>query len=129
MRFLLAAAAGLAFLLPTGIASGGGWRLDARVTLVVAPSGPVKWHVRLAGICKGGDRIDRLIGTNARPAAPSLHLHGGRFRLVRSVATRTLHYRYTLTGHRTGKGYAGTFRYTDRRCDSMLMPWTVQKIS
>jgi hypothetical protein len=135
--------AAVALSLSNGLADAGGGsiytggspkaRRQMQIYLDLLADHRAKWDVNMETPCMG-----RAIGTGSRPTEPLLRLLDGRFRLHRSktVKASSVHYSYTLEGHRITDGFAGTLQYVERdgiftprptTCASTLLHWTAHR--
>lgn len=152
MRLRLVLLAVIGFSLASGVALASGGRIysggsaqvpramEMQITLYLQTGHRAKWDVSVDGPCKGGGYLGRGIGTGSGDGDPRLRLRDGRFVLHRNVILPNtgmgIHYWYTLTGHRTAGGFAGSFRYVEHdgiyspqptSCDSTLLRWTAHR--
>jgi hypothetical protein len=148
LRVLLLAAVSLALTSGLAVASGGPvytggstpylHRMHMQITLYLEPGHRAGWEADIEGPCPDGSEMGRAIGTTTSLYEPKLQLQDGWFKLhrVHTDQTSDIHYRYTVKGHRTRTGFAGTLNYVETdnyylydatTCGSGLLHWTAHR--
>jgi hypothetical protein len=94
------------------------------------------WNATVFGPCSVSEYgIGISFGTNVQPPERPLQIRNGRFARSRhGVSSTGTHWAYTLLGHPSGHGFAGTVRYTQAfqngsthvHCDSGIIAWNAK---
>ena len=108
------------------------------IDLKVLPGGTrARWTIGVSAPCsQPSDGMGVGFGTEDQPPDPLLRIRNGRFSLSRhGVTSIGTYWSYTLLGHTTRSGFAGTLHYIQRwrggpptvRCDSHVLHWTATR--